>query len=84
LKFSDFRCCLHLFFENAETEAPLVSTIFYAELRGAFYTSQMEALCGDLGSGRPSVTYYQQPDTLSDFHKISYKSPLQKKDVKSD
>jgi hypothetical protein len=54
LKFSEFLCCLHLFFDYAKTEVPLVSTVFYAELRGAFYTSQMGALRGDLGSGRPS------------------------------
>jgi len=61
-KFSDFRCCLHLFFEYPETAA----TVFYVEWRGAFYTSQIETLYGDLGSGRPSVAYYQQPNTLSD------------------
>jgi hypothetical protein len=76
-KLSDFLYCSHLFFDYVETEAPLVSTVYFAELRGPFYTSQMEALCGDLGSGRPSVNYYQQPNTLADFHKISYKSPLQ-------
>jgi hypothetical protein len=32
-----------------------VSTVSYAELRGAFYNSQMRALRGDLGSGRPSA-----------------------------
>jgi len=37
-KFSDFRC-LRLFVEHAETEAPLVSTLVYAEWRGTFCTS---------------------------------------------
>ena len=78
LKFSDFLCCFHLFFDLCRDRGSVSIHCFYAELGGAFYISQMENLCGVLGSGRPSVTYYQQPNTLSDFHKISYKRLLQK------
>ena len=55
----------------------LCPVLFYAELRGDFYTSQMEVLSGD-----PAVDVRLSPTissrTLSDFHKISCTSPLQK------
>lgn len=53
-----------------------MSTGFYAELRGAFYTSQRTPYM-DSTAVCPPVAYYQRLNPLSDFHEISCKSSLQ-------